>query len=93
MSCHALLQGIFPTQGSNPCLLHLLRWQMDSQGDRELTGEMAHMGRNIVMTRLWSSLGWFECVYFPRETCSHKEEFFSNHPGHPNRSRFPKMKF
>ena len=22
--CHALLQGIFPTQGSNPCLLH---WQ------------------------------------------------------------------
>ena len=22
-----LLQGIFPTQGSNPCLLHLLRWQ------------------------------------------------------------------
>ena len=23
--CHALLQGIFPTQGSNPCLLCLLR--------------------------------------------------------------------
>ena len=22
MGCHALLQGIFPTQGSNPCLLH-----------------------------------------------------------------------
>ena len=22
--CHALLQGIFPTQGLNPCLLHLL---------------------------------------------------------------------
>ena len=22
--CHAHLQGIFPTQGSNPCLLHLL---------------------------------------------------------------------
>ena len=22
--CHFLLQGIFPTQGSNPCLLHLL---------------------------------------------------------------------
>ena len=27
MDCHALLQGIFPTQGSNPCLLH---WQVDS---------------------------------------------------------------
>ena len=25
MSCHALLQGIFPTQGSNPCLPHC-RW-------------------------------------------------------------------
>ena len=26
--CHALLQGIFPAQGSNLCLLHLLHWQM-----------------------------------------------------------------
>ena len=23
VDCYALLQGIFPTQGSNPCLLHL----------------------------------------------------------------------
>ena len=28
VACHALLlQGIFPTQGSNSCLLHLLDWQ------------------------------------------------------------------
>ena len=27
VGCHALLQGIFPTQGSN---LHLLRWQVGS---------------------------------------------------------------
>ena len=27
--CHFLLQGIFPTQGSNPCLLHLLHWKVD----------------------------------------------------------------
>ena len=27
MSCHLLLQGILPTQGSNPCLLN---WQTDS---------------------------------------------------------------
>ena len=26
-SCHALLQGIFPTQGLNPCLLGPLHWQ------------------------------------------------------------------
>ena len=25
--CHDLLQEIFPTQGSNPCLLCLLNWQ------------------------------------------------------------------
>ena len=28
--CHFLLQGIFPTQGLNPRLLHLLHWQVDS---------------------------------------------------------------
>ena len=30
VDCHALLQGIFPTQGSNPCLLYLLLWQAAS---------------------------------------------------------------
>ena len=30
VSCLALLQGIFLTQGSNPRLLHLLHWQVDS---------------------------------------------------------------
>ena len=30
MSCHALLQGIFPTQGLNPLLLCLLHWQVGS---------------------------------------------------------------
>ena len=30
VSCRFLLQEIFPTQGSNPPLLHLLHWQADS---------------------------------------------------------------
>ena len=30
VGCHFLLQEIFLTQGSNPCLLHLLHWQADS---------------------------------------------------------------
>ena len=30
VGCHALLHGIFPTQGSNPHLLCLLHWQVDS---------------------------------------------------------------
>ena len=30
MGCHVLLQGIFPTQGVNLRLLHLLLWQVGS---------------------------------------------------------------
>ena len=30
VGCHALLQGIFPTQRSNLCLLRLLHWQAGS---------------------------------------------------------------
>ena len=30
MGCHAFLQGIFPTQGSNPSYLCLLQWQVGS---------------------------------------------------------------
>ena len=28
MGCHFLLQGVFPAQGWNLCLLHLLRWHL-----------------------------------------------------------------
>ena len=30
VGCHFLLQGIFPTQRSNPHLLHFPHWQVDS---------------------------------------------------------------
>ena len=30
VGCHLFLQGIFPTQGSNPHFLHLLPWQAGS---------------------------------------------------------------
>ena len=30
VDCHAFLQGIFPTQRLNPCLLHLLHGKMSS---------------------------------------------------------------
>ena len=30
VGCHFLLQEIFPTQGLNLCLLHLLHWQAGS---------------------------------------------------------------
>ena len=28
VGCHALLQGIFPTQGLSPCLVYFLHWQV-----------------------------------------------------------------
>ena len=30
VGCHALFQGIFLNQGSNPCILRLLHWQAGS---------------------------------------------------------------
>ena len=36
VGCPALLQGIFPTQGSNPHLLRLLHWQAGSLPLRHL---------------------------------------------------------
>ena len=32
MGCHALLQGIFPTQGLNPGLLHYILYHLSYQG-------------------------------------------------------------
>ena len=37
VGCHTLLQGIFPTQGSDLSLLHLLHWQEDSS-------QLSHLG-------------------------------------------------
>ena len=42
VSCHFLLQGIFPTQGSNPSLLH---WQADSLS-------LHHLG-SLPIPRVW----------------------------------------
>ena len=40
VSCHALLQGIFPTQGSNPGLLHC----------RQILSPLSHQGSPHVMS-------------------------------------------
>ena len=47
--CHALLQGIFPTQGSNPCLLCLLHWQAASL--------LSHQGSPIFVIYMCSCSG------------------------------------
>ena len=44
VSCHALLQGIFPIQGSNLHLLSLLHWQLGSLPLVPPGGPCAHLG-------------------------------------------------
>ena len=51
VGCRALLQGIFPTQGSNPCLLHLLHWQagslpLEPPGKPRIAGYMFNILKN-----------------------------------------------
>ena len=43
VGCHFFLQGIFPTQGSNLCLLHLLHWQADGGGSYNLHHLFSHL--------------------------------------------------
>ena len=45
-----MLQGIFPTQGSNPYLWHLLNWQVDSSPLSHLGSPMGVLlTKNAVM--------------------------------------------
>ena len=65
MGCHFLLQGIFPNQGLNPCLLH---WQADYLS-------LSHQGSPNLVAGIWrggslvgddafdlSSLHWLQIV-------------------------------
>ena len=56
MGCPLLLQGIFPTQGSNLCLLHLLHWQADSL-------PLYHLGSP------WGILGYLKYIVKFNFTC------------------------
>ena len=48
VACHFLLQGIFPTQGLNSPLLHLLHWQANySEYITLKTSTLLHTGHSI----------------------------------------------
>ena len=49
VGCHFFLQGIFLTQGSNPRLLHLLHWQVDSLPLSHLEIPDSWIGRIIII--------------------------------------------
>ena len=48
LGCHFVLQGIFPTQGLNPCFLHLLHWQADSLPLSHLGIPMHSLGEHLM---------------------------------------------
>ena len=59
LGCYFLLQGLFPTQGSNPRLPHLLHWQAD-------TSPLSHLeafAQAVPFT--WNS---FLCFHLARDT-------------------------
>ena len=64
VGCHFLLQGIFPTQGSNLCLWSLLQWQADSlplsrlgESESESRSAMSDSLRPLGLYSPWNSLG------------------------------------
>ena len=75
--CHFLLQGIFPTQGSNLCLLHLLRWQANSLPLSHLGNPCKKVSWSKICTNLkslplitTSHQLYGPCLGFPVETFS-----------------------
>ena len=52
LGCHDLFQGIFPTQGSNLCLLSPLHWQADFL-------PLAPPGKPIYVPHLYPLIGWW----------------------------------
>ena len=54
VGCHFLLQGIFPTQRSNPVLLCLLLWQVESLPLNHLRNQVANQGEfHMGYSPLW----------------------------------------
>ena len=62
VGCHFLLQGIFPTQGSNPHLLHLLNWQADSLPRVPLLSDFYHHNLELPILGLYVN-GILLCLY------------------------------
>ena len=67
MGCHFLLQGIFPTQGSNPCLLCLLHWQAGSLPGHHLGNPKCQSKGANSITLPPCRVRWAECSPCPQD--------------------------
>ena len=90
VGCHFLVQEIFLTQGSNPCLLHLLHWQADSW-------LLSYLGSPVIQSTEASKAGWAECFkWFPTrefKTSAHPLNFCSKRPPPKNPTHLPFLNF
>ena len=89
VGCHLLLQGIFPTQGSNPGLLCLLHWQADSL-TTEPPGIRSAIPWQIALTKIW--LLWL--LDFLRNVSQTVEDslcIFNSHAKHLNTFCIPRF--
>ena len=99
VDCHALLQGIFPTQGSNPGLLHC-RWilyQLSHQGSpkvyvkvaqlcpRPLWDLMDYTVHGILQARIleWVAIPFSSRSSQARSPALHVDSLLSETPGKP----------
>ena len=79
MGCHFLLQGIFPNQESNSCLLHLLHWRSSHKGPcgKEFAWEALHI-LNFCFNHI--SLKWGKhhsnLISIHKELCSLHKVYF-----------------
>ena len=67
MGCHALLQGIFPTQGPNPCLLHCrqILYQLNHQRSTRILEWLAYpFSRESSQPRNWIRVSCIAARFF-----------------------------
>ena len=64
VGCHFLLQGIFPTQGSNQYLLHLLHWQADSLPLAPIGKPFSPLSRNYFLSSPSRTMNKDSCRVF-----------------------------
>ena len=90
MGCHALLQGIFPTQGPNSHLLHLLHWQVCSlplapPGKPQLCLSSSVSHSHVDCFPCWGDEAWKShselLSEMPKQLFGRKSMTTSGHPG------------
>ena len=91
--CHFLLQGIFLTQGSNPCLLYLLHWQAGSLYTLIYPfffGFPSHLGHHRALSRVPCAIQQDYISYlFYTQQCIYVIPNFPIHPTPPSPPWYP----